>query len=291
MPTARVNGVELYYEETGQGFPLVLSHEYAGDYRSWEAQVRYFARKYRVITWNYRGYPPSEVPDDPAAYSEEHQIEDLRGLLVHLGIQQAHIAGLSMGGTLTLRFGIAYPEMCRTLCIAGAGSGSDNPEQFRQEALAQAERIERNPQEAFELYSRGAARRQLEAKDPRGHAEFVEQLKSHSQKGMAYTMRGVQARRKTLYEHAPGFSRLDDIPVLVMSGDEDEPCLETSLFMKRNIKRAGLVFFPKSGHCVNLEEPALFNQLLADFLQTAEQGRWFPRGEVTKSLLPAEIRM
>jgi pimeloyl-ACP methyl ester carboxylesterase len=283
--------VELYYQETGQGFPLVFSHEYAGDSRSWEAQVRYFSRKYRVITWNYRGYPPSEVPDDPAAYSEDHQLEDLHGLLQQLGIQQAHIAGLSMGGTLTLRFGIAYPELCKTLCIAGAGSGSDNPEQFRAEALAQAARFEQDAASAFELYSRGAARRQLEAKDARGHQEFVEQLKEHSAQGMALTMRGVQAKRKTLYEHGAGFSKLDDIPTLIMVGDEDEPCLETGLYMKRNLKRAGLVIFPKSGHCINLEEPALFNQLLAEFLHTAEQGRWFPRGEITKSLLPAEGRL
>jgi pimeloyl-ACP methyl ester carboxylesterase len=291
MPTARVNGVELYYEQAGEGFPLVFSHEYAGDYRSWEAQVRYFARKYRVITWNYRGYPPSSVPDDPTAYSEDHQLEDLHGLLRHLGIQQAHIAGLSMGGTLTMRFGIAYPELCKTLCIAGAGSGSDNPEQFRAEALAQAARLEQDPAAAFELYSRGAARRQLEAKDRRGHQEFVEQLKGHSATGMAHTMRGVQAKRKTLYEHGAGFSKLDDIPVLIMIGDEDEPCLETGLYLKRHLKRAGLVIFPKSGHCINLEEPGLFNQLLSEFLHTAEQGRWFPRGEITKSLLPAEGRL
>src|SRR6266540_5830592 len=100
MPTARVTSageaVELYYEETGHGFPLIWCHEYGGDYRSWEPQVRYFSRRYRVITWNYRGYPPSEVPPDPAAYRNETLVEDLAALLRHLGIERAHVGGLSM---------------------------------------------------------------------------------------------------------------------------------------------------------------------------------------------------
>src|SRR5215212_6659466 len=137
MPTIQANGVGLYYEETGAGFPLVLSHEFAGDYRSWESQVRFFARRYRVITWNYRGYPPSAVPSDPAAYSEEQLVEDLYGLLCHLGIEQAHVAGLSMGGAITLKLGLAHPEICRSLGIAGAGTGAVDRERFLQEAAAQ----------------------------------------------------------------------------------------------------------------------------------------------------------
>src|SRR3712207_620252 len=143
MPTARVNGVELYYEETGEGEPLILSHEFAGDYRSWEPQVRYFSRRYRVITWNYRGYPPSEVPADPSVYSDEQLVEDLYGLLRYLGLEQAHIAGLSMGGAIALKLGIAHPKVCRSLVIAGAGSGSVDHERFVREAEIQAERFER----------------------------------------------------------------------------------------------------------------------------------------------------
>jgi len=77
MPLARVNGVEIYYEVTGEGFPLVFSHEFAGDYRSWEPQVRFFSRRYRVLTYNDRGYPPSDVPTDLEAYSQEISVEDL----------------------------------------------------------------------------------------------------------------------------------------------------------------------------------------------------------------------
>src|SRR5919198_1983226 len=200
MPTARINGVELYYEEAGEGYPLIFSHEFAGDYRSWESQVRFFSRRYRVITWNYRGYPPSEVPSDPAAYSEEQLVEDVYGLLRHLRIEQAHIAGLSMGGAISLKLGIAHPEVCRSLTIAGAGSGTVNHEQFVQEAAAQTERFERQPETAFETYGSGPARVQLRQKDPRGWREFLEQLKTHSPQGSANTFRGVQIKRKTIYD-------------------------------------------------------------------------------------------
>src|SRR6266436_1696860 len=97
MPTARLASptglIDLYYEDTGQGFPLVWCHEYGGDYRSWEQQVRYFSRRYRVVTWNYRGYPPSEVPKDGNAYSVEILVEDLCALMQHLGIRRAHVGG------------------------------------------------------------------------------------------------------------------------------------------------------------------------------------------------------
>jgi pimeloyl-ACP methyl ester carboxylesterase len=89
MPEFSANGVRLYYEVTGEGLPLVWSHEFAGDFRSWDPQVKFFARRYRVITYNARGYPPSDVPPRPEDYSQEHAVEDLRRLLEHLGIQQA----------------------------------------------------------------------------------------------------------------------------------------------------------------------------------------------------------
>jgi pimeloyl-ACP methyl ester carboxylesterase len=289
MPTARINGVELYYEQTGEGYPLVFSHEFAGDYRSWESQVRFFSRRYRVITWNYRGYPPSEVPTDPEAYSEEQLVEDLYGLLGHLGIEQAHIAGLSMGGAITLKFGLAHPEVCRSLAICGAGTGAVDHDQFVREATAQAERFERDPQTAFGDYGRGPARVQLLRKDPRGWQEFVDMLKGHSPLGSALTMRGVQIKRKTIFEVGEQLGGLR-LPALIMLGDEDEPCLEPALFMKRRLPNAGLVTLPKSGHAINLEEPDLFNRALLDFLTAVEQNRWLPRGEVTTSLLPADAR-
>jgi len=81
VPTARVDGVNLYYEEEGAGLPLVFVHEFAGDYRSWHPQVRFFSRRYRAIAFNARGYPPSDVPESADAYSQDRAAEDIRGVL------------------------------------------------------------------------------------------------------------------------------------------------------------------------------------------------------------------
>ena len=120
MPFAKTDdGVNLYYEETGEGFPLLFIHEFAGDHRSWEPQVRHFARRYRCVTYNARGYPPSEVPEDVGAYSQQRAVDDARSILDHLGVEQAHIAGLSMGGFCTLHFGLRYPARARSLVSPG----------------------------------------------------------------------------------------------------------------------------------------------------------------------------
>ena len=289
MPHAPVNGVELYYEVVGEGDPLVFCHEFAGDYRSWVPQVRFFARRYRTIVFNARGYPPSSVPDDPAAYSEEASVEDVYGLIRHLGIDQAHVCGLSMGGSVALKLGIAHPEVCRSLTVAGAGYGSTNHEQFVRDAHAAAALFEQGADKAAELYGRGSSRQRFLQKDPQGWAEFRDLLAQHSGPGSAHTLREVQARRKTIYEVGDQLPDLQ-VPTLVVVGDEDDLCLEPGLFMKRRLPNAGLAVLPKTSHTVNLEEPALFNQILLDFLTAVEQGRWLPRNDTSTSLLPEEAR-
>jgi pimeloyl-ACP methyl ester carboxylesterase len=273
VPSAKVNGVELAYQEAGEGFPLVWCHEFAGSMESWLPQVRFFARRYRVITYNARGYPPSEVPTDPAAYSQDIAVEDLYGLLRHLGIETAYIGGLSMGGATTLHFGIRHPEMARALVIAAAGSGSTSPEQFREGSRALANRLEAGGTAALHEYAQGATRVQLRRKDPVGFDEFRSQLMAHSALGSALTMRGVQAGRPPIFVWEKEMQALA-APALIMVGDEDSGCIEPSLSMKRNIPSSGLVVFPQSGHALNLEEPDMFNRHVLDFLTAVEAGKW-----------------
>lgn len=289
MPVARVNGIELYYEEAGNGVPLVFSHEFAGSLESWEPQVRFFARRYRVITYNDRGYPPSTVPHDADAYSEELLVEDLRALLDELGIERAHIAGLSMGGAVALKFGLAHPDRCLGVVVAGAGSGSDNHDEWVREGLETARRFEAEWETVAAEYARGPARVQLLGKDPRGWQEFADLFLQHSPAGSANTFRGVQLKRRTVYDVEAELRSMQP-PVLIMTGDEDEPCLGPALFMKRRIPNAGLVVLPKSGHAINLEEPAAFNQAVLDFLTAVEQGKWLSREGVSSSMLPADAR-
>jgi pimeloyl-ACP methyl ester carboxylesterase len=273
------DGVKLYYEETGTGFPVIFVHEFAGDHRSWEPQLRRFARRYRCITYNARGYPPSEVPEDPARYSQARATADIKAVLDHLGIERAHIVGLSMGGFATLHFGLTHPGMARTLVVAGCGYGAehDRRDQFRAEAEACAKSLARDGMAAFAAgYSLGPTRVQFQNKDPRGHREFADMLAEHSARGSALTQLGVQRERPSLYDLADRLAALT-VPTLIVTGDEDEPCLIPGVFMKRKIPGAGLVVLPNTGHTLNLEEPAAFNRLLAEFFDSVEAGRWEPR--------------
>jgi pimeloyl-ACP methyl ester carboxylesterase len=293
MPKAPVNGFNLYYEVTGSGYPLIFAHEFAGDYRSWEPQVRYFARRYQVITYNARGYPPSDVPDDINAYSQAQAAEDIVGLLRHLNISQAHIVGLSMGGYAVLHVGLNHPAVARSLVIAGCGYGSvaSERERFQQDSGKVAERLQREGMgPVAEVYSKGPTRVQFEDKDPRGWREFAGQLAEHSAVGAALTLLGVQGRRPSVYSLEAQMRQMR-VPTLIMTGDEDEPCLEPGLFMKRTIPTAGLLVIPKSGHTINLEEPEAFNRAVSDFLAAVEAGKWGPRNPASLSasaILPAQ---
>lgn len=274
MPVALVNGVNLYYEVTGKGFSLVWSHEFAGDFKSWDPQVKFFSRHYRVITYNARGYPPSDVPTESTAYSQEYAIEDLYQLLQHLDIQQAYVGGLSMGGNVALNFGIAHPDMAKALIIAAAGSGTTNREQFESRMEDLARRLETESMKAAaERYVCGPNRVQLPRKDPKSGQEFYEGFVAHSAIGAAFTVRGVMLKRPTIFALESKLQQLT-VPALIMVGDEDTNCIEPALFMKRNIPRSGLIVFPKAGHAINLEEPALFNRTVLDFLTSVEAGRW-----------------
>jgi pimeloyl-ACP methyl ester carboxylesterase len=273
------DNVKLYYEEVGSGIPIVFVHEFAGDVRSYEMQLRYFGQRYRCIAFNARGYPPSDVPDDGALYSQERARDDICAVLDALTIDKAHIVGLSMGGFAALHFGFTYPDRARSLVIAGCGYGAapDQRAQFAAEAEAAAKQFEQaGMTKAAEGYALGPTRVQFQNKDPRGWQEFTDQLAEHSAAGSARTMRGVQARRPSLFDLIDQMKTIT-APTLIMTGDEDWPCLEPALLMKRTIPTAALVVMPNAGHTINLEDPIAFNQHIADFIHTVDIGAWRKR--------------
>lgn len=279
MPFANSKGVQLYYEEAGKGFPIVFVHEFAHDLHSWEAQLRYFSRRYRCIAFNARGYPPSDVPASPSQYSQAIAADDIAGVMRDLGIRKAHIIGCSMGGYATLHFGLRYAPMARSLTVIGAGYGSDPDKraQFLRDTEVMARRFETlGTPEAIKVYQIGPARVQLQNKDPRAFREFCEAFAAHSALGSANTLRGVQARRPTIYSLERGLARMK-VPTHILSGDEDNNCLEPGLFIKRVCPAARLTVVPATGHAVNIEEPDLFNRLTDEFLALVDSGRWRPR--------------
>jgi pimeloyl-ACP methyl ester carboxylesterase len=269
-------GVRLYVEETGSGEPIVFVHELHSDYRGWEAQVRWFSRSHRCITYNARGYPPSEVPGDPSLYGLPFVVHDIANIVQALGISKAHVVGSSMGAYAALHFGLLYPQMASSLVVSGVGSGSPAADRAAWVADCEANArayLEQGSAAVAEVAGRGPTRLQLLRKNPRAFDEFLSHLREHSGEGKARTLVGYQARRPSLQDYQDEFSRLG-IPVLLIAGDEDEPCLETNLWLKRTLPNAGLWICPNSGHAINLEEPAAFNRTVEDFLSAVLHGRW-----------------
>ena len=283
------DGVKLAYEEAGSGTPVVFVHEFAGDMASWEPQLRTFGMRYRAIAYNARGYPPSDVPPTPGSYSQDRARQDILAVLDGLGVEKAHIVGLSMGGFATLHFGIHHSDRALSITVAGCGYGAepDKREQFKMEANATADLIQNEGMGAFaDTYSVGPTRVQFQNKNPRGWQEFRDQLAAHSALGSANTMRGVQAERPSLFDLKEAMAGIT-APTLVLTGDEDWPCLLPGVMMKENIPTAALVVMANCGHTINIEEPDEFNTIVLDFLAQVDAGRWQNRDPraVNRSIL------
>ncbi len=276
MHYAILDGAAIAYEETGDGQPLVFCHEFAGSIESWEAQTSYFSRRYRVIAYNAKGYPPSAIPDDWRLYSYDRQVQVLLELLDHLAIDRAHICGLSMGAYTALQFGLAHPERCLSVAAAGIGTGSADPALFLEESEERAVLLETRGMSGMEPYLAGSTRIRFREKDPAGWERFARLFMAHSPTGSANTLRGFQGRRPSIYTRERDLAAMQ-LPLLVICGDEDDPCIEPSLFLRRVVPRCGLVVLPHTGHACNLEEPAAFNAALSEFLAQVEAGRWGPR--------------
>ena len=277
MPFAKTeDGVNLYYEEVGAGVPIVFVHEFAADHRSWETQMRHFGQRYRCITYSARGYPPSDIPERPASYSQNRATDDIAAVMDHLKIDKAHVVGLSMGGFASLHFGFRHPTRARSLVVAGVGYGAEKDQQakFKGEVQVVAKSLLSEGMEAFAAkYAYGPTRVQFENKDPRGFAQFKKELGEHSALGSANTQIGCQGERPSLYDLVDQM-RAMTVPTLVLTGDEDWPCLAPSMMMKREIPSAALAVMPNCGHTINLEDPDMFNRIVGEFILQVDSGRW-----------------
>lgn len=276
--TAR-DGTRLYYEETGKGTPIVFVHEFSGDHRSWEMQMRYFGRRYRCIAFNARGYPPSDVPAARGKYSQAIVIDDIAAVMRHLKLRKAHIVGCSMGARTALGFGITHPALALSVTTVGAGAGSNPATRaaFLRNTEANARHVLAFGVRAMVRNGGVSAGRVPQMnKDPRGYAEFRGWQEEHSALGLANTQRGVQLKRKTIYQLGDDLRRMK-VPLFAVSGDEDDNCVAPAIFMKNVCPSARLWICPATGHTVNTEEPALFNQMLGDFLGQVDSGRWRAR--------------
>jgi pimeloyl-ACP methyl ester carboxylesterase len=292
MPYVEATGAKLYFEESGYGYPIIFIHELASDLRGWEAQTRYFSRSHRCITYNARGYPPSEAPEDFASYGWEFAVDDIAAVMRGLKIERVHLVGLSMGGYAALQFGLRYPEKASAIVAASVGSGSHPSERdtwLRETSVLARKLTDRGMVGVAERMARGPARIQLKYKDQKSWQEFVVRLRQHSPLGMSNTMAGCQALRPSLHDLRDQLADMA-VPALLAVGDEDVRCLETNLMLKSALPNAGLWMCPNTGHAINLEEPAAFNAQVESFLGAVERGSWrhgFPSTEINPSLGPS----
>ncbi len=287
-----VDGARLRFETRGTGTAVLFIHEFAGDLRSWEPQVRTMSRDYRCITYNARGYPPSDVPTELSAYSQEKAVADAVAVLDQAGVERAHVVGLSMGGFCAIHLALTHPDRLRSIVAVGCGYGAqpERQESFSAECEAIAAAVEAEGWiKVADRYALGPARVQFQNKDPLGWEEFRVHLRELSSTGSALTMRGVQRRRPSLYALTERLSKVR-VPALIITGDEDEGCLDSSLMLKRTMPSAALVVLPRTGHTCNLEEPFLFNATVRSFFMTVDADRWETRDvrSMTSSLTGME---
>ena len=273
------DSVRLHYDEQGDGPALVFAHEFGGDGRSWAGQVAHFSPRYRCVTFEARGYPPSDVPADPASYALERATDDLRELLDDLRIDRANLVGLSMGSFTVLHTALRWPERVASMVVAGSGYGSHPgvTEAFRADMARNADGIRERGMSWFaDTWGRGPTRVQLETKDPAGFGAHLDDLAAHSAIGAAHTIAQIQGKRPSYYDLTDELQAIRT-PTLLVVGDEDDLALEASLLLKRCIGPSGLAILPRTGHLVNLEDPAKFNALVDAFLDDVAAGTWTAR--------------
>ncbi len=275
MPKAKTSdGFQLYYETHGAGPPIVLVHELGGSHASFHFQVDAWSPRFTCITYNARGYPPSDVPPAAASYSQDFAAYDIGAVLDAAALAGAHLVGVSMGAAAVLQFALRNPARARSIVLCSIGSGSDEPEeQYRVTMEAQADFAQSAGVKALaERMMESPNRHRLKDKSPAEYRKFIDQLAAISPLGIANTMRGVQARRPPIYAHRDRAAALR-VPTLVIAGDEDEPCIKPSHFLHETIPGARLEVIEKCGHLVNIEEPAIFNPMALGFIEACEAKR------------------
>jgi pimeloyl-ACP methyl ester carboxylesterase len=218
------------------------------------------------------------VPKDGARYSQDIARDDVLAVMDALKVDKAHVVGHSMGAYTALHVGIHAPARCISVVAAGCGWGSSPDAKRREDMKTLAAETGKmfaaeGIASAAAKYADAPMRQAQKNKDPRGYAEFARMLAEHSAEGHAQTMFNLQLKRPTLWEMERDLKKFS-VPLLIIVGDEDEPCIDGSVYLKRTAPTAGLLMIPRTGHNVPTEEPAAFNAALADLFAAAEAGRW-----------------
>jgi pimeloyl-ACP methyl ester carboxylesterase len=268
------DGVSLYIESHGDGVPIVFVHELAGSYHAFDEQVGAWKNDWRCVIFNARGYPPSDIPASVDAYSQDIAASDIGAVMDGLGLADAHLIGVSMGAASVLQYAIRHPGRVRSATLTSIGSGADlEPGEYAvaMEELAQLA-LDKGMHALAGHYTKSPTRFRVKDKNPAGYETFIGRLTGGSVTGITNTMRGVQSRRRSVYEYRDQIAAMT-VPTLIVLGAEDAPCVKPSHFINEVLPGARLEVVPTTGHLVNIEEPALYNRLVMGFIEAVEAQR------------------
>jgi pimeloyl-ACP methyl ester carboxylesterase len=251
MPKARLNGIEINYEEHGShyGEPILLTHAFAATLEMWRPQFEAL-NNYRVIAWDMRGHGGTDSPPEQESYTEKLTVEDMAGLLRHLGVERAVVGGLSLGGYISLEFQLAHPEMVTALILCNTGPGyrkDDARAGWNDFSIGYAKRFE---ERGIEGLGRG-----IEIDATREY--------QRSATGLAMAARGILTQRDAnVMEHLEEI----DVPTLIILGADDARYKAGGDYMASKIPNARKVVIEGAAHAVNLYQPEKFNEAVLDFL-------------------------
>jgi pimeloyl-ACP methyl ester carboxylesterase len=261
-----VGKTQLYYEEMGQGHPLIMMHGGLLDRRMWDDQFEIFAKMYRVVRFDVRNHGDSKgIPDTFKHY------EDLRKVLSQLNIEKAAIMGLSLGGRIAIDFAIAYPENTSAIILAAPGASGY---EFKSEAF------QKNNEKLEQAFAQGDIKRGIEyfqqawTDGPHRDPSQVDQSVREKVKNMALnTLQDWESRSIMNELEPPAIGRLDEIqaPTLAVVGDLDMPGILAIVdLVIANVSGAKKVIIPGAAHMVNMEKPEEFNRIVLDFLENLD---------------------
>jgi pimeloyl-ACP methyl ester carboxylesterase len=251
MPKLNHDGVNLYYEIHGSGPAILLSHGYSSTLEMWRGQVASLSRHYQLILWDMRGHGQTDSPDDSAAYSEGATVTDMTALLEAAKVKCAIVGGLSLGGYMSLAFHLAHPEQVNALLLLDTGPGFKNDE-------ARAAWNKRALETARTFEADGLASLQSRSRE--------KSMSTHrSATGLARAARGMLTQRDARV--IKSLTHIQ-VPTLIIVGADDTAFLASADYMTAKIPNAQKIVIPHAGHAVNLDQPEVVNQAVAEFLQS-----------------------
>ena len=272
MPYVRTDDrVKLYYEEHGEGTPLVLAYGIGGNADLWDTNRDALGAHHRLVLWEPRGHARSDSPDDPAKYSFPRWAFDLKAVLDHLGISKAHVGGLSLGAGIATRFTLRFPRRVRSLLVTNSSSAAGLPLPV-DHIVMRAQSIKVTLEQGmdamadFAMASNPNVRARL-ALDPNAKDEFYAYYRRLTPIGYANALRALLAM-----DHITDQLSMIRVPTLLIGGDRD-PSLEPMKVMRKKIRGSKLIVLSPASHFANRDQPEAWNRAALEFLGKVDGGK------------------